>query len=311
MSYAVLATLVQNCALDPHTLATVSQTCKPLHDLARHAWSALAARYATHGTLHMRIQRPSRACRVSKTQAMKRLKLTPHDLGALGPDACHVARHPIWGTRIDYFHPATAWWLACVKHGGPRGVRMALAPRPSKAQEERRAHWEAQGIEVSERQYAMCVEPFVRNGKGGMRAVRLRLQRYDALQDANVPYAEVWAQPFVECRLSLDEVRQRGARAEELAWALAACGVEFCPTHAACAAYVERGEGGLDAAVHKVVLRCRRDACGGIARLLKSVRGWAPLDTDRGREARESVVQLWERCRKHTVATLAARFQAS
>lgn len=302
MSYQVLAVVLQAVPLPPETLAAVSQTCKALHGLAQHSWKALASDYNERGTLSFKAQKPTKKPEgISKTAALKTFKLAQPDLDALGRGVCHITRHPVWGNRIAYYRLEDVWWLACTKYGGPQKARQALAPRLSKARLARMATWQAQGVDVTPEQHAACVEPFLRNGVGGVRSVFLRLQRFDHLVEANLPYYELWVEPYVERKLSLDDVRQRCERAEKLAWALATAGVELDLSIPLCRAFVERGHGTLDTIVNRLA-NPKPSPLHYMTRHILQKRGrhWMRYeDEDEGDSARYTALRRLEATERH------------
>ena len=119
---------------------------------------------------------------ITATQAKKTLRLDDDDLNALNHHKSFHKLHRCIMTLVDK-HEATMY--ALIKHKGPENVKK----KPSKALLDRRQklvsefgltdeQLKAQGID----RYLACVCQYLRNGKGGIRSVRMALDAWDAFE---------------------------------------------------------------------------------------------------------------------------------
>lgn len=159
--YTVLRLVAESPLTDAECILKVSELGPMGADIAKGAWEAMRRRYPDVARASTR--RPQ-AC-VYTMDVTHRLGLTTQELARLG------------GPSPFRVYEDEAWWEACAKWGGPAAVKARktfLHPQVRRIAQLAKLTTPA----WTTTEYALCVEPFLNNGRGGVRQVRDRLRRH-------------------------------------------------------------------------------------------------------------------------------------
>lgn len=102
-------------------------------------------------------------------------------------------------------------------------------------------------------EYEACVAPFMANGRGGVRAVKQRLERFLAYRQEDLSCPEDVFVRWVNGQVSWEHVRAMSERAKALTSALASHGLALRSDSRLCAAFVREGQGALGDVVATMV----------------------------------------------------------
>lgn len=222
--------------VDPDVLLAFAQTSLFMRDACYLEWQNRSIRDIEHLDLPL----PTHDNRVSRTTAKKLLRLTDRDLELL--PRVHAV-HPVYKNRITFHEPESAFILACLKHRGPHRVTNKKTNNSTRTKRE--TMWAKHSSEfgtLSMIEHIKCVEPFLKNGVGGVRAVKARIGRYRATPpDRRVPNDIYDA--YLAGNLTVDNLTAVRDRASSLTQALEAHGLRLRSDSRLCDAYIRNGRG--------------------------------------------------------------------
>lgn len=183
-SFAVLRIFVNSPAVHASTLFKVSLLSKEAYAVAQDGWFFMQKRFPEVPVLASGNPDPW----IPAKEVHRRLGLTPNDCLAL-------SRHLYFG--LSHARRTEAWWHACAKWGGPLRVK-ARKTFPTIKQRRMQQLSRLHVDNYLPEEYTMCVEPFVRNGKGGAKECKRKLERYRHFLTHAPDLANAALGPFVD-----------------------------------------------------------------------------------------------------------------
>jgi len=235
--FTVLSILVDRGDVHPRDLLAVSMTCRYMRTWA---WRGLVKRYADGQSLEFDARAPKRTRDgISKTEAMKTYKLNHEDVSKLGTHAALENYIVSYHVNASYYRPCDVYWLACAKHGGPHGIRDRLNSK-SKARQSREAALASMG---SLTPYEMNIAAeYLKNGKGGIRALKATLDRYRAFESRSECPCDA-LDLYVDGAMSLEDAQALVDRRRALITALNRLRLPLRTDSRLCDAYIYQGIG--------------------------------------------------------------------
>lgn len=235
--FTVLSVLIDRGCVHARDILAVSETCRHMRSWA---WHGLVAKYGQGDLLEFDARAPKRTRDgISKTEAMKAYKLDEGDLARLGTHASLAQYIASYRVNASYYRPCDVYWLACAKHGGPRGIRDRLN-RKSVARRTREAAVSALGPLTSYE--AGIAAGYLKNGRGGMRALKATLDRYRKFEGRSECPRDA-LDLYVNGTLSLEAAQALVGRRRALITALKRMGLPLRTDSRLCDAYVYQGAG--------------------------------------------------------------------
>jgi hypothetical protein len=214
----------------------------------------------------------------------------------LEPLECVQHYHYYYKTYCTYYLKRDVINAAIVAWKGPGALlaRMNRRHAPTKAGEERKAKIAALIPDPERRKameadgsWALCVEPFMKNGVGGVQEVKARLRRFEVWTEigASYPVVTEYRTDFVNGECPVDRVRGIVERHTALVSGLEAVGLSLRQDSRLCKAHIHDNAGTLEEVVatmkemdwlykHTNYAERLRDACDEIVFNIHNNHGW-------------------------------------
>lgn len=116
---------------------------------------------------------------LTTTQVKKQYKLVDEDLENLNVHEYHNT----YKTLVRLFSPREVLLYSLVKYGGKERMTECLTKKPNMSLQKRQNQLKQLNLDFDtamESKWGLCIEPFLRNGVGGIRAVKKRIDKYDS-----------------------------------------------------------------------------------------------------------------------------------
>lgn len=197
---------------------------------------------------------------ITKTEVVKKYKLQEDDMRRL----TYRTVRSMYGGNMRLFDHREVYNYALMKYKGPwnlpkrrEGVSAALTTRKKKLREL------LEKLKLDETNYKLCVEEYLKNGKGGIREVKARIERQNAFDALKLQLDVIDFGQDMRCDCIYGNITLKEAhtgimgsirRKEELVTALGSVGLLLRTDSKLCSQYIRYGDGDLDT----IVKTCRQ-----------------------------------------------------
>jgi len=146
---------------------------------------------------------------ISATDAKKLWLLDDNDLAQL---QLFETYHRAYRKYIRLYRLEEVINKSLYKHNGPHNLYNKLHKPLSKAKTNRLEQIQKLKIPSDSLQYKLCIEDFLKNGKGGLKLVKDKLDRFDEFQKINIPsYIDVTQlrSDFINNIITIDAIKNK------------------------------------------------------------------------------------------------------
>lgn len=193
---------------------------------------------------------------ITKTDVVKRYKLKENDIRRL---TCHMKRNT-YGSYTHFYDLREVFEYALIAYSGPSKLPVKRCASENKALANRKKNLEElfRKLDIDNttgKSMHVCTEQYLKNGKGGIRSVKAKIERYIQFEDASITFKDIpngveLFEDYMDSKITLSYLVERinGYRNRKniLIDALKAVGLSLRSDSSLCQQYIENGTGYVD-----------------------------------------------------------------